>query len=101
MKKWFVWALVAMMAVGVQAADKKKGNKGSGGMDADKDGKVSKEEFVASQAKRAEKAGKEFDAKKAEKMFDKNDKNGDGFLTGDEIKASGGQKQKKKKAASE
>lgn len=92
MKKWFIWALLALMISGVQAADKKKGEgkekgKGSGiaAMDTNKDGKVSKEEFLSAQEKRAEKDGQDFDAEKAEEMFTKRDKNGDGVLTADEM----------------
>jgi hypothetical protein len=90
MKKWFVLALIACMAVGVQAgegADKKKG-----------EGKpVSKEQFVAQQKKMAEKKGTEYDQAKAEAKFDKMDKNQDGKLTADEKPKKKGKKGKKGK----
>ena len=100
MKCWFVWALVALMVVGANAGEEKSG-KGQGGpfeiMDADKDGKVSKEEFVSFKEAQAEKADNEFDAEKVEQMFAKKDKDGDGFLTKEEMAS----KPKKKEASKE
>ena len=100
MKYWFVWALAALMVFGAEAAEKKaKGkDKGKGNpiakIDADKDGKVSLEEFVADLEAKAEKADKEFDADAAEAAFEKKDKDGDGFLTAAEM--AGGKKGPKK-----
>jgi len=54
-------------------------------MDTDKDGKVSKQEFCAFEAKKSEKKGTEFNAADAEKKFKARDKDGDGFLTGEEL----------------
>ena len=68
----------------VNAAEEKKKGGGFAAMDTDKDGKVSKKEFVAAQK----------DAAKAEKRFANLDKNNDGFLTQEELAAG----QKKKKA---
>lgn len=49
--------------------------------DTNKDGKVSKEEFVALAKKNAEQKGVEFKQKRAESIFAKKDTNKDGFLT--------------------
>lgn len=79
---WVAAGLIAVMAAGgVSAAP--KGNP----MDSDKDGKVSKKEFLAAREKAAEKADKEFKSAAVEKQFAARDKNKDGFLTGDELKA--------------
>jgi hypothetical protein len=59
----------------------------AGPMDANSDGKVSKQEFCDARAKAAKKAGKEFKKAGAEKMFKAKDTNGDGFLSGDELTA--------------
>lgn len=88
MKKWFVLALIVCVAGFVQAGEKsdKKG--------ADKGKDTSKEQFVASQKKMAEKKGNEFDQAKAEARFDKMDKNKDGVLTADEKPAKKPKKEK-------
>jgi Ca2+-binding EF-hand superfamily protein len=92
MKTWFVWALVALMAVGVQAAEKGKSKGKDGGgfaaMDADKDGKLTLKEFVAASKARADKAGKEFKEEDAKAAFAKKDANKDGVLTADEMSAA-------------
>jgi hypothetical protein len=75
MKKWIVLLVAMMMVAGVQAKEKGKG---------DADG-MTKEKYVAAQQKRAEKAGKTFDAARAEKMFTAKDKNKDGVLSKDEM----------------
>ncbi len=80
---------VLAIAAGVHAADgKAKGDakgKGKGDpaaafakLDANNDGKVSKEEFMASPSAKK-------DAAKAEKSFSNRDKNGDGFLSKEEF----------------
>jgi uncharacterized protein (DUF2147 family) len=106
MKYLFVCALAALMVVGAEAADNAKKAKAKGNpiakLDTDKDGKVSQAEFVASQMKAYEKAEKEFDADKSAATFAKKDKNSDGFLTLDEIKAAPkGKKAPKNDAADE
>ncbi len=50
-------------------------------------GDSTKEQFMATQKANAEKKGVEFNAKKAEKMFDQLDANGDGIASGDDKKA--------------
>jgi len=69
MKKWVVLAVAMMMVAGVQAQEKAP---------------MTKADFIAAQQKRAEAKGKEFDLARAEEMFAKRDKNGDGVLTADE-----------------
>lgn len=82
MKRWFILAVAMMVVAGVQA--KKKGKGG-----------IAKEKFVAVRQKRAEAAGKSFDAAKAEAVFAKKDKNGDGLLSRDERKSKGKKKPSK------
>jgi Ca2+-binding EF-hand superfamily protein len=82
MKRLFGSAMGVMLslaAMQVGAAQK------AGSMDANSDGKVCKQEFVSAMEARAQKAGKEFNKGGAEKQFANRDKNGDGFLTGDEV----------------
>jgi hypothetical protein len=80
---------IAAFSASVHAADDAKGKgKAKGGkgdpaaafakLDKNSDGKISKEEFMASPA--AQK-----DAAKAEESFKKRDKNGDGFLSKEEF----------------
>lgn len=100
MKQWFVWALVALMVVGVQAGEEgtsaeQKKARGLAAVDTDKDGKVSLQEYTAFQQKKAEKAGNEFDAEQAEADFEAKDKDEDGFLS----KAEMAPKNRKKKTA--
>lgn len=101
MKKWFVLALIACVAVGVQAGEGESKKKGKG------EGKtVTKEKFIANQKKMAEKKGTEFDQAKSEARFDKMDKNQDGKLTADEKpqkkgKGKGKEKKEKKEKAAE
>ena len=76
-------ALLSLPLV-INAADEKKKGGGFAAMDTDKDGKVSKKEYVAAQK----------DATKAENRFAQLDKNNDGFLSQEEFAA--GQKKKKK-----
>ncbi len=86
MKKWFVLALIACVAVAARAGEGegKKNNDGAG------QGKeVSKEQFIAKQKKMAEKKGVEYDAAKAEARFTKMDKDKDGKLTGEEVPQKG------------
>ncbi len=77
-------AALISLPLALNAADepKKKGG-GFAAMDTDKDGKVSKKEFVAAQK----------DAAKGESRFAQLDKNNDGFLSQEEFAA--GQKKKK------
>jgi len=89
MKKWFVLALIACVALGVQAGEGKKKGEGKRGKD------VTKEQFVARQKKMAEKKGTEFDQAKAEARFVKLDKNKDGKLSPDEKPQKKGKKEKK------
>ena len=79
-------AVLLSLPLVLNAADEKKKGGGFGAMDTDKDGKVSKAEFVAAQK----------DATKAESRFSQLDKNSDGFLTKEEFEA--GQKKKEKKS---
>ena len=89
MNKRFIFAavLTALLSLplALNAADEKKKGGGFAAMDTDKDGKVSKKEFVAAQK----------DAEKGAKRFADLDKNNDGFLTQEEMAA--GQKKKEKK----
>ncbi len=57
----------------------------AGPADANSDGKVSKQEFVDMLSQKASKAGKEVNKAAFEKQFKAKDKNGDGFLTKDEL----------------
>lgn len=82
MNRLLVGLTVAVLAGAVQLQAAPAGGK----MDADKDGKVSKKEFVDARTKMAEKTGKEMTAAAIEKQFAAKDKNKDGFLTGDELK---------------
>lgn len=75
-------ALISLPLV-INAADEKKKGGGFAAMDSDKDGKVSKKEFVAMQK----------DATKGEARFNQLDTNKDGFLSQEEFAA--GQKKKK------
>jgi len=74
MKKWVLAALVAglgLAAVGAIRAQS-RGGRGIERMDADKDGKVSREEWVAYYTER----------------FESTDTNGDGFVTEKEMEAA-------------
>ncbi|WP_372806635.1 hypothetical protein [Pontiella sp.] len=79
MKKWLVMAMIACVAVAVQAGEGEKKGKGES-----KPKDVTKAQFVAQQKKMAEKKGTEFDQAAVEAKFDKMDKNKDGKLTADE-----------------
>ena len=81
-------AFVALISLplAVHAADEKKKGGGFAAMDSDKDGKVSKKEYMAAMEGKG-------DASKAENRFKSLDKDGDGFLTQEEFAA--GQKKKK------
>ncbi len=67
------------------AADANRRKNTAGKADTDKDGKVSQAEFIASVKDR-------MDESKAKTAFGKRDKNGDGFLDAEELKAAGGKK---------
>ena len=90
MKHWLFSMLILMGFAVLQASAAPKRIPA----DANKDGKVSKQEFCDAQAKKMEKAGKEFNAKAAEKQFAAKDKDGNGFLTAEELskKGKGGKK---------
>ena len=83
MKKFLAFIVAAVLCVPALAEEKKKATPEEmfKKMDANSDGKVSKEEFV----------GKKKDDKltKAEAMFKKKDKNNDESLDLDEFKAAG------------
>jgi len=79
-----VLAAVLCLPVTLVGAEEKKGNRGFAAMDTDKDGKVSKMEYIAAQNGNA----------KAESRFAKLDTDKDGFLTKAEHAA--GQKKKDK-----
>ena len=81
-------AVLLSLPLVLNAADEKKKGGGFGAMDTDKDGKVSKAEFM----KAMEGKG---DATKAESRFKTLDTNNDGFLSAEEYAA--GQKKKEKK----
>ncbi len=81
MKRMFGCIVMVLGLAVIQATAAEKKNP----MDTNGDGKVSKEEFCAQQAKNAEKAGKPFKKENAEKNFAARDVNGDGFLTGAEL----------------
>ncbi|MBN2161870.1 MAG: EF-hand domain-containing protein [Pontiellaceae bacterium] len=57
-------------------------------MDVNKDGKVTRSEFVAYRRERAKKDRKSFDSKAAEQEFRKKDQNKDNALTREEFMAS-------------
>lgn len=75
-------ALISLPLV-INAADEKKKGGGFGALDANKDGKLSLEEFTKGQK----------DASKAESRFKQLDTNKDGFISQEEFTA--GQKKKK------
>lgn len=81
-----VCTMVATAGEGKKGGDKPKASPEAifKKMDANGDGKVSKEEFMAKQK----------DKEKAEASFKAKDKDGDGCLTGDEFKAVGKKKKK-------
>ena len=90
MKYLFVWAMAALMIVGVDTVNAAPAKKSPiEKMDTDKDGKVSKEEFVAAAEEKADQNEAEFDADACEATFVKKDANKDGFLTAEEMKAGG------------
>lgn len=80
MRKWFIWIIVAALGASSPAAEKKGRS-----LDANGDGTVTKEEFMASIEKRFKAQDKEFDAAKVATAFSRKDKNKDGVLTGDEL----------------
>ena len=89
MKKGYVLALIACVAIGVQAGDAAKKGNGKGKP-------VSKEKYVAQQKKMADKKGIEFEQAKIERKFNKLDKNKDGKLSADEKPQAKGKKSKGK-----
>lgn len=90
--KWFILALIVVMAGSVSAAEngKKEGKAKKGGvasMDVNKDGKVTKAEYMKASEAKAVKKERDFDQEKAERSFAKRDKNHDDELIGDELKS--------------
>lgn len=81
MKRLFCSVVIGVALVSVPALAQKMA------ADTDGDGKVSKQEHLDASAKLAEKTGKPFNQAFAEKVFEKRDKNGDGFITADEVAA--------------
>ena len=79
-----------------QKGDRPSGEERFNAMDADKNGSISKEEWMAAHAKRTEamkeKLGDKFNAdeaaKRGEGFFTKADANGDGAISKDEMKAA-------------
>ena len=84
MKRLIGCAMVVLGLAAIQAGAAEK----AGPMDKNSDGKVSKQEFVDAQSAKLQKAGKEVKTAAIEKQFAAKDKNGDGFLTGDELVAA-------------
>lgn len=81
MKRLFGCILVILGLAALNASAVEKKNPA----DTNGDGKVSKQEDCDAEARKAEKAGKEFNKAATEKKFAKKDKNGDGFLDADEL----------------
>jgi len=99
----FALSLVLMSPAGAEAGKAKKKKKNSADtafktLDANNDGKVSKEEFA--KVSELGKKKKQIKAKKLDKMFAQLDTNSDGTLSSDELKKLGDLKGKKKKAKS-
>lgn len=80
MSKWMVVGLI--ICVTASAANAAKGD-------------ATKEKYMATQKAQAEKKGMEFNAKKAEKMFEQMDTNGDGIASGAEKQAYWGKGKQK------
>ncbi|VGO19746.1 EF-hand domain-containing protein [Pontiella sulfatireligans] len=85
MKRLLLTMLVLVGFVAMDASAKEKPAEKTRTADTDKDGKVSKEEFLALAKKNAEKKGIEYNQKRAENIFAKKDTNKDGFLTADDV----------------
>lgn len=83
MKKWFMVALIACVAVGVQAKKEFKAQ--------------TKAEYVAERKAKAEKKGQDFDKAKWVKKFDGKDANKDGILTAEENSSKNKNKKNKDK----
>ena len=81
MKRLFGSAMIILGLAAMSAVAAEKKNP----MDANGDGKISKQEFCDVRAKAMEKAGKTFNKAACEKQFAAKDTNGDGFLSGDEL----------------
>jgi Ca2+-binding EF-hand superfamily protein len=90
-KRYLITATAVLLSLPLvlNAADEKKKGGGFGAMDTDKDGKVSKAEFMKAMDGKGE-------AAKTESRFKSLDANNDGFLTAEEFAA--GQKKKEKKS---
>jgi len=82
-KEMMMIAVTAMLSAGAQAQS------AIGWMDVNKDGKVTKEEFIEMRTKAAmNKTGKAPGRKALSDLFQKIDANGDGVLTEEEMKAA-------------
>ena len=74
--------VVMMILMGFAASDALAKKAKANPADTDKDGKISKTEYLAKAKKDALASGKEFNAKGYGKAFNKSDADKDGFLTG-------------------
>ncbi len=82
-RKMMMMAVTAMLSAGAQAQS------AIGWMDVNKDGKVTKEEFIEMRTKAAmKKSGKAPGRKALSDLFQKMDANGDGVLTEEEMTKS-------------
>jgi Ca2+-binding EF-hand superfamily protein len=80
-RKMMMMAVTAMLSAGAQAQS------AIGWMDVDKDGKVTKEEFIEMRTKAAMKKGQAPGRKAISDLFKKMDADGDGVLTDEEVKS--------------
>jgi hypothetical protein len=85
MRKWMVLVLLASATTGAHAAEKETPEQIFAAMDADKNGKVSIEEYVAYDRAQAKEKGKQFDKQRSEKKFKKKDVDQDSALTKSEM----------------
>ena len=84
-KEMMMMAVAVMLSAGAQAQS------AIGWMDVNKDGKVTKEEFIEMRTKaQMNKTGKAPGRKALSDLFQKKDANGDGVLTEEENKAANG-----------
>jgi hypothetical protein len=78
MRKRLLFSVMVLMGFAIQASAALMD------MDADKDGKVSLQEYSDAIENSKKEKGEEFRKAVAERQFGRQDKNGDGFLTADE-----------------
>jgi Ca2+-binding EF-hand superfamily protein len=79
MTKRLLFSVMVLMGFAIQASAAVMD------MDADGDGKVSLKEYSDAIEKSKEAKGEEFKKAVVERQFGRQDKNGDGFLTADEV----------------